>query len=196
MLSETDAKEILSPYHQEIADIVLSAWNKWLIAKKFLAPNAYPRDRASTVYSFFKEEAVDRFCGNPNVSILLGDQNFRLLFEDRIVIRFKKVDGNYNSRNIPTQMSLQFDRQETIPGLPERTNLKVGYRLDSSETQIEEVVVIYPTSENSLAWCYGVDSSQESSLLEIPLTPSPAQDEAIVARLKDGVRKEKKQGKQ
>lgn len=45
-------------------------------------------------------------------------------------MRFKKLDDDFRSSNIPTQQSLDFVRQESdLPGIKSMTNLQAGYSL-------------------------------------------------------------------
>lgn len=77
---------------------------------------------------------------------------FLLIFNERVCIRFKKLDGKMMSRNIPTQRTLFYLHQLELPEIPEITKMIAGYKLDRLQTEIEGVHITYPRGTKSIPW--------------------------------------------
>jgi hypothetical protein len=88
---------------------------------------------------------------------------------------FKKLDNKGRSRNILTRAQRNwFEQQLTLPEMPrEAEKLIAGYVLDELGTEIERVLVTYPTSVSSVQWLLGLgDTDEGTNILEMPRTPS------------------------
>lgn len=65
-----------------------------------------------------------------------------LLFRDKQVWRFKKVNAAGRHSNYPTQQQADFDDEWPLPGIPEQAvRLTSGYILDAVGKSIERIVV-------------------------------------------------------
>lgn len=89
---------------------------------------------------------------------------------DRVVCRFKKVDGRGNSVTHPSQQQEDFDRQLSIPDLPAAaTRLTVGYQPDAAFSSIERVVVVCQMGKTIL-WSAQVTKAEAEAAWE-DITP-------------------------
>ncbi len=87
-------------------------------------------------------EVVRRFGEQPG--FLLRNENGLklLLYRDRFVFRFKKVDGTGRHHNYPTAQQDDFDKDEELPGIPpQAVRLTCGYQPDPSGLAIERVII-------------------------------------------------------
>ena len=74
-----------------------------------------------------------------------------LLFRDKQVWRFKKVNAVGRHANYPTQQQADFDDQWPLPGIPEQAaRLTSGYMLDAAGKSIERIVVARVLGRNVL----------------------------------------------
>jgi hypothetical protein len=87
-------------------------------------------------------EIMRRFDGQPGCRV----QDIRglkvLVYKDRQVWRFKKLNSAGRHSNYPTQQQEDFDDQWPLPNIPpEATRLTSGYMLDASGQAMERIVV-------------------------------------------------------
>lgn len=61
---------------------------------------------------------------------------------DQVLLRFKFVDGRYQSKNYPTSHSRQWNLQIPLPGVPNVPRLEFGYRLDLTGTSVRDAMVL------------------------------------------------------
>jgi hypothetical protein len=127
-----------------------------------------PRAAAACTYAHMAAEAERRFAAlHPKVQPIdprplgglkvwrVGDAGADAL------IRFKKHDEDGYSRNYPTRQARQYDRGETLPGLPpEAVRLSVGYLLDPTATEFIRTQVARPLARR-IEWCAAIVQRQD-----------------------------------
>ena len=76
--------------------------------------------------------------------VRLGSRNRQQYFviDDRLVLRFKHLDHNLESKNYPTFQSEAWRLQFPLDGIPKCERLEFGYRLDITGTVIRDAFVI------------------------------------------------------
>lgn len=150
IISETEAVELLTPHFDRLFLCAKEAWDSWEQLGKVAPELRKAMDttaRANFVSSHFRENVRKRFKGIAGVSICEKERLFALDIEGLVLLRFKKLDRAFRSRNIPThqQMELQMQLQATqvqLPNFPdEATWLTCGYVLNFHQTGIEKYVV-------------------------------------------------------
>jgi hypothetical protein len=95
---------------------------------------------------------------------------FLLNIKNRYCLRFKKLDRRLRTRNIPTQMTLDFLLQrplELFPELAPVTHLNVGYK--PGVTLSESTVWITCPNGEVLAWTWGLSEGAETIQIPMPL---------------------------
>jgi hypothetical protein len=77
---------------------------------------------------------------------------------DKVVCRFKKVDGGGHSVSHPSQQQEDFDRQLSIPGLPAAaTRLTFGYQPDAAFSAVERILVSCQMGR-TIVWCSQINT--------------------------------------
>lgn len=105
------------------------------------------RDRtaAGSVNDHMIKEVIRRFGERRGFKILDVRGMLVLSDHDRIVWRFKKVDGGGRHRNYRTKQQRAYDNQLPLPGVPGRAvRLTSGYQPDIAFQSIERVIVSRP----------------------------------------------------
>jgi hypothetical protein len=87
--------------------------------------------QAGLIRDYIVEEIKREFDGEPGISHRTTRNLFLLNIRNRYLLRFKKFDRRLRTRNITTQLSLDFLLQQplSLPGMPDpATHLNVGYQ--------------------------------------------------------------------
>jgi hypothetical protein len=120
------------------------------------------RAQAACTYAHMNAEAERRFSSNQDI-VGLDIRGLKLwLFKNaEVVIRFKKMDEDGNSRTYPTAQARDFDRGEELPNLPKApVRLTAGYLLDKTKTQFERSQIARPL-ERGTQWCAAIVPNEE-----------------------------------
>jgi hypothetical protein len=107
--------------------------------------------------------------------VVLHDQRKFLLIEidGQLCVRLNKFrDGGRETGGIHTQQRQAFDAQQPLTGMPEATNLVLGYELNADQTDIACTAITCRT-HGKLNWEIPVPLPGEMIVLE---TPAPAVD--------------------
>lgn len=176
---EADVREILERRENAILDIAHGAWNDWLAT-----PNRsrlrFARTRANIVHDLMVDRAITAFNGDADVRAIVKDETAKFLFGRRVLVRFKKGDGNGLGSNIETQAVLAFtDPQLLIPGLPDVQKVDVVYVLNDLQTMIERIAVTARDNDVRL-WTYDIEDRRGALLLPLPLPSAPDEGGKVV----------------
>ena len=134
-----DVRPLIRDFEPRIRHNVMEpAWDKWMEVDG--RSSFSPRSRASMVFDFMLENAINEFIDDPNVHIVWEGQTAKFLFRERVLGRFKKAGRNGLGANIETQRDLEFinNPQRIFPGmLPALYSIEFCYSLNSLETRME-----------------------------------------------------------
>jgi hypothetical protein len=126
---------------------------------------------ANCIRSHLWTEISRRLYGRPGCH-LLNLNRFRVLnFRDKLVWRFKKVNGDGQHRNYQTKQQRDFDDQLPLDGIPDKaTRLTSGYQPDPLGQMIERIIVARPIGRNPV-WAAQVNVVDEKAVWA-DITPS------------------------
>jgi hypothetical protein len=113
---------------------------------------------AKIMWCHMLAEAERRFADIPRV-VLKDIRGMKVwLINDTAVLRLKKLDEDGRTRNYPTPQQRDFDRGDTLPGLPsEAMRLSAGYVLDPVGRSIDWVMISRPNGKVRPHWCVAVN---------------------------------------
>ena len=157
MKSELDqayCMKVLGPHLKTLSDIFHSAFD--------LYQRGYPTEikaehtnttAANCVHSHVLKQAARQFAAIRGTKII-NARGLRLLnVGDKVVGRFKKVDGAGRSQSFGTLQTKAYDRQLPLPLIPSAaTRLTFGYEPDVAFTKIDRILVSCPLGKTIL-WC-------------------------------------------
>ena len=176
-ITEDQAKEILSPYHHTLHNCIIEAW-KSFHAKCYEIKHIFSsRTQASAIFDFIKSNVTQTFHGNKKVSISEKRGLFLVNFENKVVVRFKKLKNNKASC-IPTRQTLDFFKQLELPGIPSPERFIIGYQLNNIKTEIKNISVVYPKSSNQNYWSYDLEPCV-AQVIETPFIQIPIEQEIL-----------------
>jgi hypothetical protein len=139
--SREAAEEILEPYMEALGGVFPAAWGRWEDfgeSMPDLRMVCCKRTRASMISNLAVTEARAIFA-DKTPSVALHDRRKFLLveFESQLCLRLNKFrDGSRETSGISTYQRRAFEAQEPLTGMPEATNLVMGYELNGDETEL------------------------------------------------------------
>jgi hypothetical protein len=86
-----------------------------------------------------------------------------------LLLRLKKVNAEYRTRNLPTQTSREYDAQLPLPSLPDFPRLTLGYRLSALGDQLLDVALVYAHGPR-VEWVESLLAAP--SAVQLPLRPA------------------------
>jgi len=174
VLAQSRADRLLRKDYRILSRVITTAWRDYQAYPFDVQAAHTPRTRASAVHDHMVSRAREAFGSVPHAQCTDYGGLFMVLLYGRIAMRFKKLDDEFRSSNIPTQQSLDFVRQESeLPGIKSMTNLQAGYRLNRLQTGLEGVYVACPQgSYNHWITELPIESGfAGASVVEFPVTP-------------------------
>lgn len=147
------ASTSLSPHFQNLWGMVDGAWKDYqtLIPAEARAI-ASTRSRASFVHDFMVKRAHKIAETNAGIHVSKYRMMFALVFssgDDFIAMRLKKLDEDGISKNNPTIQSTDFRNQISIPGIPARHHLEIGYILNPTQDSISSIELVCPSGRGN-----------------------------------------------
>jgi hypothetical protein len=172
IISEEEARKLVTPYLSKLEALYRKAWLMWL--ENPVAARMQSRTvRAGIVNNDALALAkVDFDEGGPIRYFEQGKWK-GLMVENRLFVRFKKGDAEYKSRNVPTLATKAFHDQEQdlFDGI---ARCELLYKLSGDETEIERVVLAHRHNEYVL-WTIDASGGEDAQQV-IPFAPAPAGD--------------------
>ena len=111
------------------------------------------RARASLIYDRAVHHAKRLFAEIPEVACVQRRGFLTALIGEKVEIRFKKLDKNRKSRNIPTQFQTLYGLQYPLFGEKDTaTRLTAGYQLDTLQTCITATMIVCQVGKEVLYW--------------------------------------------
>jgi hypothetical protein len=116
------------------------------------------RAQAACTYCHMIAEAERRFLDIKHIRPMEIRGLKLWLFEKAdVVVRFKKMDEDGQTRNYPTKQAKDFDRGYDLPGLPmPPVRITAGYLLDRTGTVIERAQLARPLGQKRTMWCVAI----------------------------------------
>ena len=153
VVDEIFVRHIMGKFETRIREVFERAWQDWMEMPKRAVFSA--RSRASLVFDLLKNHALAEFDGDPDIHIIVRGQTVMFLFQDCVLVRFKKANSAGLGSNIETQAVIAFvSPQVNIPGLlPDMVKVEVNYHLDKLATRIKSIAVTARDGGRKL-WAY------------------------------------------
>lgn len=166
-----------------IGGLITGAWQDYLAYPAGVRMQHSPRSRASCVHDHMVTRARALFEPRPEMATCQDRGGlFLVLLHGRIALRFKKLDEDLRSCNIPTQQSLEFVRQEMdLPGFKRITYLQAGYQLNKTQTEISGAYIACPNGYRNL-WVIDLPLHAEGADVHTIPAPSSPNRPRLIAK--------------
>lgn len=170
LIEQPRAESVLGPHLPRLQACFASAWQSWERFGSVLPELRYvltPRTRAGFLNDHICQEVKVRFAGCPDTTVEEARGLVLLTLSDpydhepALAMRFKKLNRELLSSNIPTMQQVDFARQLRLPGFPNVTRLTAGYQLDRFQSAIQDLWVTCAVQSNIL-WAIPISESGEA----------------------------------
>lgn len=166
MYSESEARTIIGiDGASQIVDVVQSGWKGYVDDGVKRRPGA----RAHVVWDNMMTAAESVLLKRDTVRLVPVHQSQSFAFDERLLIRFKKLDRSWRTRNVQTHTQRKLARTGRLDGMPqELVNVDCGYLLDRTESEIEKILIIRRVA-GRLEWV--IDVEELASGVLTPASP-------------------------
>jgi hypothetical protein len=161
LIALDDALLLLKVHEEAITALVREAWNslRSLPKEQLLVLDATAR--ANIVSCQMRFRATKYF---ESVGVPVYEYNRALLFllGGRLALRFKKLDDELRSSNIPTRQVAAMRGQLPLPGIGDVSFIDVGYVLDREQLDIERICAVCLNGDEDF-WEYDLVTGSDIS---------------------------------
>jgi len=106
------------------------AWKDWWDNPLRLEYSHWPRTRACMIFERLRARLIEEFSDDHGARFHFQDETFKLILDDKLLIRFKKADDKGLGANVRTQAVFNFcEAQSDIPGLPGVMKVEIVHTL-------------------------------------------------------------------
>lgn len=144
-ISLPEAQELLRPRVPQLTKSLAGAFTTWL---QDLAPHHVALSstaRAKIINDYFYFNAAQNLSRDKGVGFHENQLQRFIVFDERLVVRFKLLDRSLQARNYPTERARGWVQQLPLEGIPPCERLHFGYRLDLTGTTIRDAFITLPT---------------------------------------------------
>lgn len=135
--------------------------------------------RAAVVWEYSVENAIRSLEADPGVKAVPHDDTVSFVFDQLVLVRFKKADLELRSSNVPTLLSSLFHAHEAqIPGLEDFQRVEAAYVLNQFQTQIDWTGIVARDRKKSL-WHYELEGGGTVERLPPPDRQGTAADQVM-----------------
>jgi hypothetical protein len=182
---QSEVRLILTSEREERINRAYSlAWSDWWDNNERPRLSRWPRTRANIYFEYLASRLIYEFSQDSGARFIFQRESFKLIIDDRLVLRFKKANNNGVGSNISTQAEMEFcEPQVDIPGLPGIQKVEIVYTLNVTGTGLAEIVVQARNGDRTL-WKYNIPATGGAAVVPLiqPQTPTPGADQMIVPR--------------
>lgn len=135
--------------------------------------------RAALVWEHSIENAIRALESDPGVKPVPHDDTVSFVFDQLVLVRFKKADLELRSSNVPTMLASLFHvHQAEIPGLEDLQRVEAAYVLNQFQTQIDWIGIVARERKKSL-WNFELEGRGTVERLPLPDRQGTAADQVM-----------------
>ncbi len=176
LLSADEARAILDPHIDDLRACLDAGWNAWQALGEAMpeaSVRTSNRTRAGIVYDAVAAEARLRFRNKPSVDLTSRLGFLIVVFDGRLVLRFKKYRYGLRTSSIPTHQQLSFTWQAEMDGMPpDATKVVAGYLLNHLQDNIARMAITCSVGPN-LRWIIEITDAPAAAAPPTPMFAPP-----------------------
>ncbi len=152
------------------------AWNTVSSKYSDLAWFRRKATTASLVWEYAVQNAVESLDGDYGVQVINRNDTVSFVFDELVLLRFKKASLELHTRNYPTKTAMLFhDHQFDIFGFPGVQRVEAAYVPNQFQSRIDWIGIV-ARSHDKVIWRFELDGHMDGVGQIVP-----AQEEAIPA---------------
>lgn len=196
-----DSKEIIEPFHSELVKCIEKGFFDYLKIREHVNEISSfvefkPRTKACIIHDLIRANALETFTDKENLKVGEFNRVFGINVDDKLFVRFKKMDKNFNVSAYMTPQHKKYVGQHQIIGFPDKpTFLFAGYIPNHTWTNLNGIYLAC-WNGNVLEW-YDEAGNYSYEQFSIDFTPSKQTAHNIIekrVKLKKGLGKNKETG--
>ena len=143
-LGQQEVVDILKPHYDRLWRIAVFPFYEY--QEKYPNTSIHSlRTRANIIHDLMVHRArfeFDKVSGTRIIDLTHPNSRTLLEINQRILLRFKKLDESRQSRNYPTRFIRDYELDHDLPGIPPRAHrMTLGYILNLFQTEVQNVLV-------------------------------------------------------
>jgi hypothetical protein len=192
---EAEVRSILTPEREDKIDTSYTkSWNDWWNSGDRKKLSRWSRTRANNIFEYLATHLIEAFADDSGARFIFQRETFKLILDNRLIIRFKKTGHNGMGSCIDTQENMNFeDPQMEFPGFPKVQKVEVDYVLNVTETGLAEIIVLARNGDKK-TWSYGINPSSGAKVLPLiqPEPPFTPIEDLVIPRIIEKPKKSEK----
>ena len=175
-MRKSQAMELLAPHESVLLGIPTDAIRSYTQDFASVRYRLGKRSDASIIHDLMVELAGDRLdCLDHFIHKYNQGLHYYYVSDGTLsaTLRFKKLDENMRSNNIPTQQAYLFnhqDYQSELPDMPPVASLTLGYTLNPTRTSAAAVYVTMPHGNRNI-WTWQLNDDSSEQIAHMPTNP-------------------------
>lgn len=152
------AEQLIGKHYPALRAVIESGWEAWEELGKRTPDLRSPLGgsvRARYIYDHIARRAETEFGGVKDVSLRKQRGYLVINFDSKLIVRFKKLDSRYRSRNprTPTADKYFSQSRHCLPGMEDdATRLSAGYVLNRHGTALIDIGIACPNGPGDPFW--------------------------------------------
>ncbi len=156
IISLPESQDVLRPRMPQLVTAFGKAWQTWREDCKHLHLILDESARAIIVNQSFYSHAQQLLSDDPGVAFLVDSLQRYMVFDETVILRFKRLGAGLESHNYPTRRARRWVQQAALATLPKIGRLEFGYTLDVTGAVVTGAFVTLPngvvTAVNDWIW--------------------------------------------
>ena len=143
------------------------------------------------MWEYMVRNAIEAFDDDAGVKPIKHNDTMSFIFDQQVLLRFKKADIELRSRNYPTLLALLFHQhQADIFGYEGLHRVEAAYVLSRFESDLDWVGIVARENHKPL-WNFELDAGGAAiERLPVRPTPAPAADRVMRVKTEDDKKRE------
>jgi len=182
LVTAAEARRSLGAHHDDLLSVVSDAHARFVADIAPLLPQMGARGRANAMHELIADEVQQRFFESEDFTIYNDGNRFCLITSNALFVRFKKLASDFLPRTYPTRTAIMFDRQLPLGAVPGEGRITIGYAVDRTGMELQDVLVMFMIDESRAMWNYSIMHEERQTTIPFPNVASAATPPRVTAR--------------
>ena len=157
-----EAKWILGPHIHLLSQAMRKGFGRFAKLEPKDKIDFRTTTQAGIVHDFQVKEVERASVDIEEINVVRFGELSILLIENTFAVKIKKFNKHLKSSSQLTKQVKDFLNQDwSLPGIPDLTNLELGYTLNALG-DIEDILIVCPKGQYDNYWEWGLDSGNEN----------------------------------